>query len=306
MQTALVLLVVLIVALAMRRRLLLVAVAAVSAWVLIPGAAGGSITGITGLHPATVLVIVSFILEVVNPKALLRQAIVDHRLLYIALSAFLVLSAGFTFRLGSGGTMTFLNVILAPILLFVLVDAARVQRTVRSAVLARTMVALGCLEAVLGLVQAASAQNLFWVNQLAQYSWYSTEFNRAQGTLDRPILLGMLCAACIPVAGTFKRMSVTTVACVVLTLGVIVSQTRSAIPAALQPHSPPRGRAKCPLFDEPHGADDSRVRKFRRGRGQSFRFCRAMRPGLYAIKPASDNRCFDTPPFVSDDLTASQ
>ncbi|PKQ22130.1 MAG: hypothetical protein CVT65_14935 [Actinobacteria bacterium HGW-Actinobacteria-5] len=182
-----------------RRPVWLVAIAFLL-WMALPAVAGYRLNGVgvrspIGFHPATWLVIVAFVVQMLwNPLPLLRT-VSRHPYLGLVVGLF-VFGAGITSVLSdTGGARLLADQIVAPLLLALLVvthaDRAG-QLLLRNVVLVAA-----AAQSVLSLVQTALGSIIFFADDFATNTWFNpARFDRWMGTTDSPLILSLLlCAA---------------------------------------------------------------------------------------------------------------
>lgn len=192
-----------VVALVLRRRVDLCVALVIAVWSLVPAVGGHHVIGISNnaiaFHPATWLVLIVFLVQLVLQPGALGQAAARHYLAVLAVVIFGVGALLTSVATGSGGTRLLMDQVGGPFLLWALIVSfgtgrRRFALVVRNAVLA--VVALQCL---LALTQLALARIIVYASDYETLPWFKPEtFNRWMGTTDSPLVLSL--AACVAAA----------------------------------------------------------------------------------------------------------
>lgn len=174
----------------------------ISLYVLLPTVAisllVGSPSGVPGVHPAGWLALVGVGVQLLLHLEESVRAALRHKLLTTAGALMTVAAALFTINAtGVGGLGLIINQIIAPFALFILIRIELSRHPASGAFLARTVVVLGALEALIAVAVWLKIIAQPFNEQLQGYSWYEDGFVRALGTLDHPLALSLLMTMCI-------------------------------------------------------------------------------------------------------------
>ncbi|WP_182113262.1 MULTISPECIES: hypothetical protein [unclassified Actinotalea] len=219
---------------ATRRRPVVTLVAILGLWVGIPAAAGhlvtGHETGPLGMHPAAWLVVAMLVAQAMHAPRRLSQVAGEHVLLVLTLGLVTAVAAFTTVQAGSGGLALLLDVVVAPLALFLLVlavvdgDAGRLTQ-VRTALLA-----LGGAAAALAVVQWFAGSILLYQSSHETRWWFRREgFDRWMATFDHPLTLSMFLCVTAPLIVGLRRTSLQLALVTLFAAGVAITQSRSGV-----------------------------------------------------------------------------
>lgn len=215
-----------------RPRVLLAGV--LTLWFLVPAVGSSVITGETGgplgFHAASWLVVSVLAGQLLHDPWSIRTALARHFFVFLVLG--LVISAGFLASRTSeagGGMLLLVDQIVVPVVFFLLLIANSVRepglvRALRSLLL--VLVAVVCVIAVL---QRLNGDSLFYGPGFRSQYWFNPETERWMGTLDQPLALSLVIALAAPLVAGLKRNSVQAVLLVLMTVGVLITQSRVGI-----------------------------------------------------------------------------
>ncbi|AZZ51154.1 hypothetical protein [Rathayibacter] len=192
----------LVLSLFLASRLRLLIAVSVGLYVLLPTIAAslvvGNPAGVPGIHPASWLALVGIAVQALLHLEETVRVALRYKLLIAAGSIMTVAAVLFTFNAsGDGGLGLIVNQIVAPFALFILVRIELSRRVSSGLFLARTVVALGAIEAMTAIAVRLGLITQPFDMQLSGYSWYEVPFVRALGTLDHPLALSLLMTMCI-------------------------------------------------------------------------------------------------------------
>ncbi len=218
-------------AVALRHRPFPLLLSSLVLWCLLPGAAahlvvGHPMSGMT-LHPAAVLILAMFVVQVcVHPGQ--AGAVVAARFeMYAMLATACVVAAAL--GLMAHGLMSFgmaLEQLCAPVAAFFLVGLCLKQNHGRVAVIHGVVVSLAAMEAALALAQFALASPVLFTSDYQSQPWFRSTFGRWMGTLDHPLVLGLLLAVAVPLLSGVRRTWALAPGLVLLLAGLVVTQSR--------------------------------------------------------------------------------
>jgi hypothetical protein len=125
------------------------------------------------------------------------------------------------------------NNILAPVLLFVLIVGAATEKPAIAYQLKLTLLGLACIEAVYsiyqrGIIRGGGAGGIPFASSYSSQYWFAY-LDRPLGTLDHPLVLGLLLASSIPLAAMINRATVQYSVALLLLLGTLAASARAAI-----------------------------------------------------------------------------
>jgi hypothetical protein len=116
--------------------------------------------------------------------------------------------------------------ICAPVAVFLLMGLCLQQDRGRLAVVRGVIICLAAVEAALALAQFVSHSTLLFTNDFESQSWFGSIYGRWMGTLDHPLVLGLLLAAAVPLLGGLRRSWALGPTLVLLLGGLVVTQSR--------------------------------------------------------------------------------
>ncbi len=198
-----------IIALVSRSRLWLLTLASVLLWVLVPAVAKDVVTGVSGgtlsLHPATWLIFVALGVQMVTNRRQLFGVVSRNALLMLAIVA-PIFAGVLTTKFGAyGNGLTLLvDLMAAPVVLFVLTLAAIEQEPRAAAWLRTALLVIAAASIVLVLLQWRMGQVLVYHDAHLSHYWFSDSYNRWMATFDHPLVLSYFLSAVIPLADAIQ------------------------------------------------------------------------------------------------------
>lgn len=229
----------LLVAVATLRRPLALALGAMSLWVLVPGIAAPVVTGVStgplAVHPAALLVLVGALVQLIErPRRIV--AALAHRpewsiLLFTV--AGVATAIGFYSGLGPDSFAAACNQVLGPLTLFLLLGAALLERPERLATVRTWFVVAATGEALLAIAQLALQSPILFSAQVAEQRFFRQNLNRWMGTLDHPLILSFLLAVALFLLASYRRWYVILPLMLAMCGGVVVTQSRVGVIAAV-------------------------------------------------------------------------
>ncbi|GAA1996901.1 hypothetical protein JL107_12810 [Nakamurella flavida] len=222
-----------------RSRPIVLVLVALVLWAAVPGVASSMITGqprgsSLAFHPATWLILLSFAFQVLHDVHAVLREIARRILTYLGLSLFLAVAflATKTSRTGSG-LVLFLSQMVAPILLFVLIQIALDRDPALIHRLRAWVVGIVAVQAALALVEWAQGGVLLYRAYYQTNYWFDEiNFPRWMGTLDHPLTLSLLIGATIPLLAGFRSAAVQLPLLMLLAGGMLATQSRTGLAVA--------------------------------------------------------------------------
>jgi hypothetical protein len=209
--------------------------ASVALWILVPSVAAQSLTHLHGgYHPSSLIVISAFLLRMLTGRLGTRN--ISGRVRFSLSILLLVVVLAEVQTVGQGGgrvSVALVNDILAPVLLFVLIVGAATKQSAIAHYLKTTILGLACLEAgysILqrGVIRSGGAGSIPFASSYSSQYWF-VYLDRPLGTLDHPLVLGLLVASSIPLASMIRRTSLQFAIALLLSLGAFAASARGAI-----------------------------------------------------------------------------
>jgi O-antigen ligase len=214
---------------------------AIGLWILVPTIAAQSITHWPKeYHPSSLVVLAAAFSRLGGRGS--AGAVIDsrYRLLVLLQGAVVVVAAVSTVSIGglrAGVSPTVVNQYLAPLVLFVLIldicreDKAMVWR------LRNFLLALAVGEALYSFVQGpvirdGLVSSIPFASSYASQYWFDA-LERPLGTLDHPLVLGLLLSSCVPLVASIKRTWVQFAIAGLLVLACAAAYNRAATVIAL-------------------------------------------------------------------------
>jgi len=228
----------LVLAVALRRRPFVLLVGSVLLWFLVPGVAGDLLVGppVSGLtlHPASVAILVTFCTQLVVSPRELAAAVGQRREMFALLVGVCVVAVclGFMTRGLSSFAMA-LEEVCAPVAAFLLLGVSLRQDPRRLALLCNLLIGIGACEALFSVAQLMLKSTILYQSSFEKQYWFSPSFDRWMGTLDHPLILGMLLAVVVPLlarVGPTWRMAPLLL---LMLTGEVVAQSRAGLTMAV-------------------------------------------------------------------------
>ncbi|MDT0167102.1 hypothetical protein Q9R32_16240 [Actinotalea sp. AC32] len=217
-----------------RRRPLVALVAVLVVWVAVPVAATelvtGRGTGPLGAHPASWLTMAVVAAQLAHAPRRILRVTADHVFLVLALGLVAAVATFTTQQSGTGGIALLLDMVVAPLVLFVLLltvvdgDAPRLD-AVRTALLA-----LGAASSLLAVLQWVTGSVLVYEAQHSTQWWFDPEkFDRWMATFDHPLTLSMFLCVTSPLIVGLRRASLQLGLVALFAAAVTITQSRSGV-----------------------------------------------------------------------------
>jgi hypothetical protein len=209
--------------------------ASVTLWILVPSVAAQSLTHLHGgYHPSSLIVIIAFLSRSLTGRLGTRNINNRVRVSFLILGLVVALAIAQTIAQGGGRvSVPLINDLLAPVLLFVLIVGAANEKSEIAHYLKATILGLACLEAGYSILQrdvirGGDAGNIPFASSYSSQYWF-VYLDRPVGTLDHPLVLGMVLASSIPLAVMIKRPVLQYPIALLLFAGTLASSARAAI-----------------------------------------------------------------------------
>ncbi len=222
-----------VLAYATRRHLLVTVGAALTCWVAVPVVAGslltGHDTGVLGAHPAAWLVLVTLGVQLLHDPRPVLDVVARRVHLVITLVLVVLVAALTTQQTGSGGLALLVDMVVAPVALFLLVLAAADGHADRLVRLRTLLLALAAGSAALAVVQWVTGSILLFEDRHATRYWFDEDFERWMGTTDHPLTLSLLLCVTAPLLVGLRRASVQLPLLALMGAGVVITQSRTGV-----------------------------------------------------------------------------
>ena len=236
MQLAAWILLCLVAAVLLRHRCIVLIIASVVIWAAVPAVAAGVIigqarAGALGFHPATWLIILTLLIQVLHDT----RAVIDeigHRVLtYLGLTLFLAVALLATKTSATGsGLVLFLSQMTGPVMLFMTINVELRRRPEHILVLRNWLVGIAAVEAVLAVIEWRRGLVLLYRSYYQTQYWFDeVRFARWMGTLDHPLTLSMLLCAVVPLLAGIRQVWLQLPLLLVMSAGVLATQSRTGL-----------------------------------------------------------------------------
>lgn len=207
------------------RHLLIPLVGALVAFVAIPevGVWSMPLPVVGGVNVGVVVIVVTGVVQLAFRLPQYASDVTRAPAIWLALAVWTVGGSITNFLVGTPAPGSWLEIVLAPPLAYLLVQRLAAQSTRAPRTLALTLVGLAAAEAVTALAIWAGALPQPFADAHGSFSyWWDPEFDRALGTTDHPLGLGGLMVIATALLPTIRRTVV------VIPLGALFIATTAA------------------------------------------------------------------------------
>ena len=224
----------LLVALVLRTRPVVATALAVVLWGAIPAVAAHQFTGQSvgplAIHPATWLVLWTFLAQLVFQPAPIAGAIARHPLITLGAVIFTGGCAWTSIANDSGGLRLLLDQIVAPLLVFLLL-VARAHGSPRDTLFVRnTILGLAAAQSLLTIAQSAAGRMLVFEADYETLPWFNPlKFDRWMGTTDSPLILAYLLCIAAALAIGVRNVALRFVLLGLFLVSVLITQSRAGV-----------------------------------------------------------------------------
>ncbi len=208
---------------------------AITLWIGIPTIASQEVTHLSsGFHPSSIIIVATFIMQMLSGK--LTPVWYGHLTGLVAAGSFVVADAYLDTAFSAGRKVLLsaavVNQILAPFLLFLLICFYCGQHSNGLARLRNLLLVIATAEAVYSVpqgtqIKGGNASSIPFASSYAKQYWFPA-LDRALGTTDHPLVLGLLLASCIPLVASLQSSLLQVGISVTLLFGVISASDRAA------------------------------------------------------------------------------
>ena len=219
----------------LRNRPLVLIVATVVIWAAIPSVAGELITrqpsGSLSFHPASWLILATTAVLIVFDTRSVLDEIGRRIFVYLALVLFLSVAFLATKTSASGsGLVLFIDVMLAPVLLFMITNVALARHPGGLLVLRNWVIGIAAVEGGFALVQKLlGSVVLYRTFYQTQYWFDEVRFPRWMGTLDHPLTLSLLLCVAVPLVAGIRSVWLQIPLLAVMGLGAVATASRTGL-----------------------------------------------------------------------------
>lgn len=206
-------------------------------WCLIPSIASPRINGydlvIADIHPASVLILVTLVVQVCAGSAELKHA-VAYRPGTLMLALVIVGAASVMGAVGRGLTAVgpTVNELVAPLTLFFLLGGCLLLQPHRVEKVRRLILVLAAGEASFAVAQTVSVSPLVWSVYYGRQFWFTENFHRWMGTFDHPLILSVFLSCAIFLLVDIRRWWLSLLLLCVYIGGLLCTQSRTGFAAA--------------------------------------------------------------------------
>lgn len=224
----------LVVALVLRARPVVALAVALATWIALPAVAAQMVTGETSgplaAHPATVLVLAVFVVQLLFRPAPIARMVAQYPLLVVCAVVMVAGSLWTSIANNSGGLKLLLDQILAPILVFVLLVASAQGNRRDVNIVRNTVLVLAALESVLTMVQAGAGRMLVYEAYYETLPWFRPlRFDRWMGTTDSPLILAYLLCIAAALAVGLERVWLRLSLIGLFLVSALITQSRTGV-----------------------------------------------------------------------------
>jgi hypothetical protein len=213
--------------------------ASLTLWILVPSIAAQSLTHLHGgYHPSSFIVISAFLLRSLAGRLGTRNIGGRTRFSLLILGIAVALAEAQTVTQGGGRvSVALVNDILAPVLLFVIIVGAATDKSAIAHYIKAAILSLACLESAYsiiqrGIIRGGDAGSIPFASSYSSQYWF-VYLDRPLGTLDHPLVLGLLLASSIPLAAMIKSRVLQYPIALLLLVGTVAANARVAIVFAI-------------------------------------------------------------------------
>lgn len=191
-----------------------------------PSTAGYVLTGrweaYAAIHPSTILLLFVLAFTILEFRSEVSEELRARAGEYYYLGAFVVLYMSLTLiSSGPMGTSGLINVVVAPMFFYFVVNIARRLDPESARTLILWFIGACVVETAIAILQFAVNAPVFWTNSLA------VPFVRPMGTLDSPLDLGFVLAVATPLLTVLRSSVLRVLLICTFGIGIITSESRT-------------------------------------------------------------------------------
>lgn len=216
-------------------RLRLLIAFSLALFILVPAVAAqlfvGSPGGIPTVHPGGWVALVGVFVQVLLRLEESARLALQHKLLSGAVAMMTTAALLFTVTAsGAANLGLIINQVIAPFALFILVRIELGRRSSSGPFLARVVVGLGAIQAVISIGAWLQILPQPFDSQLKSYSWYVPgDFVRAIGTTDHPLALATLLVLCIALLPSLRSAALQVVFGISFLATIFLCESRTGL-----------------------------------------------------------------------------
>lgn len=223
-----------VVALLLRTRPVIATAIALALWVALPAVASHQFTGQDvgplAIHPATWLVMMILVVQLVFQPVPMGRAIARHRLFTLGAVVFVAGCAWTSMANNSGGLKLLMDQIVAPLMVFVLLVAFAHGKQRETLFVRNVILGLAAAQAVLTVVQSQLGRMIFFEADYEALSWFNPlKFDRWMGTTDSPLILAYLLCLASAFALGLRNVALRFVLLGLYLVSVLITQSRTGV-----------------------------------------------------------------------------
>ncbi|WDF34276.1 hypothetical protein PTW37_04975 [Arthrobacter agilis] len=167
-----------------------------------------------------------------NPRSL-ASAVARHSYLFLILVLIFAVSFLTTRTVQeSGGTVLFIDQMVAPAVLFLLVVAAGPSAPKLVSVLRASLLLFASIVTAIAIWQWVVEDVLFYESGFLTQFWFNPETERWMGTFDQPLALSLVLCALMPLVAGIRRLVLAVPMIALFLSGVLISQSRVGLVVA--------------------------------------------------------------------------
>lgn len=217
------------VSIALARKPHRVALFGLAVWTLIPSVAGHLLTGSTlGFHPGTWSLLVGLIVVAGRAKSGASRAVTANLGSILTIVTFVVFGTLVSLaERNASSAQNFLNTFVSAFLIFLLVRCVASNDPDGIRRLTLGFVCLALVQVPLALAQFVTGDVLNFATERLAFYWFQPgTLVRAVGTLDSPLDLAFMLVVAIPLCAQIRRVPIRVAASMLLTMGIVLTQSR--------------------------------------------------------------------------------
>ena len=206
----------------------------------VPGASAHLITGVdvglvSAVQPAAALATIAMLMQVLLRPQRVGRLVLARPVWAVLLLAVSVVAVTTGVLRGSGlsNVAQAFNQVVGPVSLFALFGLAILERPSRVERVRSWVLGLAGAEAAFAIVQGAVDNTILYESDYARQVFYRAQPGRWMGTLDHPLILGLLLATSVFLVAGVRRWWVALSLVLLYGAGLVLCQSRAATAAAL-------------------------------------------------------------------------
>ncbi|THJ67835.1 hypothetical protein E8P82_03100 [Arthrobacter echini] len=221
----------------LRTRPLVAIILVVALWFFVPTVGSYLLTGQRfgpwTFHAASWLIFAIFGVQLAcDPRSLMR-AIGRHAYVFLVLALVLAVSFLTTRTVQeSGGVVLFVDQMVAPVVLFLLIISTGAGMPSLLPVLRTVLLVFAAIVTVVAVCQWFAQDVLFYEAGFLTQFWFNPDTQRWMGTFDQPLALSLVLCALMPLVAGVRSLAIAVPLIALFISGVLISQSRVGLVVA--------------------------------------------------------------------------